>query len=78
MRYLSIEILRSYAREKANIGIVWISSDDLSQLLVNVVRNFKKHSRDNVSKKANIGIAESGGEENMVLVFLHVPRNFKL
>lgn len=77
MRYLSIEILRSYAREKANIGIVWISSDDLSQLLVNVVRNFK-HSRDNVSKKANIGIAESGGEENMVLVFLHVPRNFKL
>lgn len=77
MRYLSIEILRSYAREKANIGIVWISSDDLSQLLVNVVRNFK-HSRDNVSKKANIGITESGGEENMVLVFLHVPRNFKL
>lgn len=77
MRYLSIEILRSYAREKANIGIVWISSGDLSQLLVNVVRNFK-HSRDNVSKKANIGIAESGGEENMVLVFLHVPRNFKL
>lgn len=77
MRYLSIEILRSYAREKANIGIVWISSGDLSQLLVNVVRNFK-HSRDNVSKKANIGIAESGGEENMVFVFLHVPRNFKL
>lgn len=51
MRYLSIEILRLYAREKANIGIVVLANGLLQ--LVNVTL---KHPRDNVSKKANIGI----------------------
>lgn len=51
MRYLSIEILRLYAREKANIGIV-----DLANGLLQLVNVTLKHPRDNVSKKANIGI----------------------